>query len=168
MTRKPWFWPAFVVGILVLGVGVNVVLLVVANSDPSFAVEEDYYDKALRWDEKRARDAASAALGWSFDFAAVPDLDAADGAPVMQLTVAVRDADGAAVDGAAVRLETFHLARSAEVDRTRLEGRGDGLYRATLPLRRAGIWEFRFEVVAGDDTFTHREQREVGAPWPRS
>lgn len=168
MTRKPWFWPAFVVGILVLGVGVNVVLLVVANSDPSFAVEEDYYDKALRWDDRRAQEAANVALGWQFEFAAVPDLDASEGTPVMQLTVAVRDADGVTVDGAVVRLETFPLARSAEVGRVRLDGRGEGLYRTTLPLSRPGIWEFRFEVVAGDDTFTHREQREVPAPWPRS
>ena len=60
MMRKPWFWPAMIVGLLLLAVGANVGLMIVASSDPSFAVEEDYYDKAvptekeaeLLWGEK--------------------------------------------------------------------------------------------------------------------
>jgi len=166
MMRKPWFWPAFLGGLLALGVGVNVALLVVANSDPSFAVEEDYYGKAIRWDDKRAQDARNVALGWHLDFAAVPAVG--PDAPAMELTVAVRDRDGHALDHAVVHLETFALARSAQVDRADLAGAGDGLYRATLPLRRPGLWEFRFRVALGADTFTWREQREVGWPWPRS
>jgi nitrogen fixation protein FixH len=166
MIGKPWFWPAAIGFILALGVGANVVLLVVANSDPSFAVEEDYYQKGLDWDQKRAQDARNEALGWHIDLAAVAAVG--DATPALELTVALRDPDRAAVDDAAVTIEAFPLARSATVDRAAFRGVGDGLYRASLPFRRPGLWEFRIRVERGDDVFTWSEQRDVEGPWPRS
>ncbi len=166
MTGKPWFWPAAIGCILALGVGANVVLLVVANSDPSFAVEEDYYQKGLDWDEKRAQDARNDALGWRVDLAAVAA--PGDATPVLELTVALRDPGGVAVEDAGLTIEAFPLARSATVDRAAFRGVGDGLYRASLPFRRPGLWEFRIRIERGDDVFTWTDQRDVEGPWPRS
>ena len=164
--HRPWFWPAAIVAILALGVGANVVLLVVANSDPSFAVEEDYYRKGLDWDTKRAQDARNEKLGWRVDLAAVAAQG--DDAPVLELTLIVRDPDGGTVDDAEVTLEAFPLARSATVDRTAFRGVEDGLYRASLPFRRPGLWEFRIRVARGTDVFTRTLQRDVEGPWPLS
>jgi len=45
-------WPALVVGMLVLNMGICAVTIVAAvRTNP--AVVPDYYDKALRWDELR-------------------------------------------------------------------------------------------------------------------
>lgn len=164
--NKPWFWPAAIVAILTLGVGANVVLLVVANSDPSFAVEEDYYRKGLDWDLKRSQDARNDALGWTVDLAAVAAVG--DPSPALELTVAVRDPEGHAVDDADLTIEAFPLARSGTVDRAGFHGVGDGLYRASLPFRRPGLWEFRIRVERGADVFTWSMQRDVEGPWPRS
>jgi nitrogen fixation protein FixH len=166
MTGKPWFWPAAIGFILCLGVGANVVLLVVANSDPSFAVEEDYYQKGLDWDAKRAQDARNEALGWHLDLAAVAAVG--EETPSLELTVALRDPDRVAVDGAALTIEAFPLARSATVDRAAFRAVGGGLYRASLPFRRPGLWEFRIRVERGDDVFTWLTQKDVEGPWPRS
>ena len=44
-----------IVALLVGGAGANVGLMLVATSDASFAVEPDYYQKALAWDETMAQ-----------------------------------------------------------------------------------------------------------------
>ena len=53
--KRGWGWPVFLVGLLVAGVGVNLVLLVAATGDPSFAVERDYYRKGMEWDRTLAQ-----------------------------------------------------------------------------------------------------------------
>ena len=73
--RKGWLWPVLVVGLLLVSVTANLVILFVATNDPSFAVEKDYYTKAVNWDEKRAQDARNLALGWNVDLAAVPTME---------------------------------------------------------------------------------------------
>ena len=165
MMRQPWFWPAVIVGLLMLGVGANVGLLIVASSDPSFAVESDYYAKAVRWDEKRAQDAANDALNWNLTLSTETTVDA--GVPVVQVGVHLTDRDGAPVDGAEVSLETFHLARSADPLRATPEAAGPGWYVARVPMRRPGLWEFRFEITRGTEHFTERMQQEVRTAWSR-
>ena len=50
-------WPMCVGGILVVNfIGVGVVLYF-SMRDPSFAVEEAYYEKALAWDQEREQEA---------------------------------------------------------------------------------------------------------------
>lgn len=165
MTGKPWFWPAAIVGLLALGVGANVGLLIVANSDPSFAVEDDYYDKAVRWDEKRAQDAANLALGWQLDLSTETTVDA--GVPVVQVGVRLTDRDGVPVEGAVIALETFHLARSAQPLRAAPAEVGPGWYVALVPMRRPGLWEFRIDADRGGRHFTARIQQEVRTAWSR-
>lgn len=165
MMRKPWFWPAMIVGLLLLAVGANVGLMIVASSDPSFAVEDDYYDKAVRWDEKRAQDATNLALGWQLDLSTETTVDR--GVPAVQVGVRLRDRDGAPVEGATVSLETFHLARSAQSLGATPTEAGPGWYVTRMPMRRPGLWEFRIDVTRGDEHFTERVQQEVRTAWSR-
>lgn len=165
-SRAHWVWPAIVVGLLVLGAGANIGLLIVATHDPSFAVEPDYYEKAVHWDDKRAQDAVNLALGWRAEVEAEPVLDR--GRPAARVVVHLADREGRPVEGAAVTLETFHLARAADVLHGSLRAGAAGDYEVVLPLRRAGLWEFRLDVVRGDAHFTATETREVATPWPRS
>lgn len=151
-------WPFLLVGLLLFGVGVNVGLLLVARADPSFAVENDYYEKALAWDATARQTERDRELGWSvgLDAAASPR-----GPGWYDLALTVRDAAGAPVRGASVGIETFHHARAADVLRVGLEER-EGRYVATLPLRRRGLWELRVRVERGETVFTATLQEELG------
>src|SRR5262249_54469584 len=73
-----------------------------------------------------------------------------------EVTVMARidDQAGRAVEGARVRLETFHSARARRVLVATLGPAPGGGYRAALPLDRPGLWELRLRVERGDQVFT--------------
>lgn len=151
-------WPFLLVGLLLSGVGANVGLLLVARSDPSFAVEKDYYRKALAWDETARQEERDRELGWSVGVDAAAS---GRGPGWYDVVLTVRDDAGRPVRGAAVGIETFHHARAADVLRAELEER-DGRYVATLPLRRRGLWELRVRVERGATVYTATLQEELG------
>lgn len=158
MMKQGWHWMVLVGFLMAIVLVANLILIYFATSDPSFAVEEDYYQKALDWDERRAQQAANAALGWtvSFDVARARNPDG-----TVEVRTRLEDAAGMPVRDAAVRIEAFHNARAAHVLRARLEEDPNGGYVAKLPLRRPGLWEFRLEAQRGESRFTHRSLEEL-------
>ncbi len=159
-------WPAVIIGALTLHVVVSLATVWMATTNPSYAVEEDYYHKALHWDDRRAQDRVNTKLAWQVAAAVVPPASVG-GPATLELTLA--DHDGLPVDGAAVTVETFHNARADRILRATLTAAGDGRYTASIPMRRSGVWEFRITAVRGSDTFTHRETRYVSlTPEPRN
>jgi nitrogen fixation protein FixH len=161
MKDRAWLWPAGLVALLVAGVGANVAFMVVATRDPSFAVEPDYYRKALAWDATMAQEARNEALGWGVSVATTP----AGRRGHLRLHAAVADRGGASVGGATVTVEALHGARASQVVVATLAEEAPGRYATELPLRRAGLWELRFRVARGDDVFTRRLQQDLpGAP----
>lgn len=149
--RRGWYWPLIVLGLLALGVGANVVLLVKANADPSFAVEPDYYRKALDWEKTQAQARVNGELGWE----AAVDVAPKAGTPGRAVVRArLTDRLGAAVVGARVSLEAFHNSRSADRIEATLSDAGSGAYLADVPMRREGLWEFRVRAERGKDVFT--------------
>ncbi|MEJ2188201.1 MAG: FixH family protein [Acidobacteriota bacterium] len=148
--------------LIAAALGIHVVgsLLVVyfTTSNPSYAVEEGYYEKALAWDDKRAQDAVNTALGWRLEATAHPPATPGETAVLEAL---LYDADGLPLDGAAVSVEAFHNAHAHDILRAPLEPAGNGIYRARLPMRHNGRWELRFTVDRGAEHFTHRETRHL-------
>ena len=118
MMKQGWHWMVLVGFLMAIVLVANLILVYFATSDPSFAVEEDYYQKALDWDERRAQDAANAELGWtaSFDVARTRNNDG-----TVQVRTLLADRTGRPVRDAAVRIEAFHNARAAHVLRARLD-----------------------------------------------
>ena len=55
MATKGWYWPVVIVSLLVGGAAANIGFMIVANRDPTFAVEPDYYRKAVDWDRTMAQ-----------------------------------------------------------------------------------------------------------------
>lgn len=149
--KKLHLFPGIVFGLLGLNGAIVGVTLYLAHSDASFAVEPDYYQKALTWDETAAKLERSIALGWT---AAVEAGD--PGAPGRHVSVRLTDSAGAPIDGAAVSLVAFHNARAAEQIRCELPSAGTerpGVYTAQIPADRAGLWEFRITAARGGDEF---------------
>jgi nitrogen fixation protein FixH len=151
-------WPAFIAGALALQVVSSLITIYLATTNPSYAVEDDYYQKALRWDETRAQQRRNFALGWNLTFEVQGPAAPGDRAEV---SVSLLDAASEPIDGAIIELETFHNARADDILKTTFVGTGDGTYTSSLPMRRSGLWEFRFVVTRGSDTFTLTQIRHL-------
>lgn len=161
-TSRGRVWPMIVVGLLVTQVGLCAVAVYLANADGSFAVEPDYYEKALRWNEVADQARANERLGWRTETAIVR----AEPASEPELRVRLRNADDAALDGAAVEAEIFHHASSGTRFTLDLAPRGDGLYAAPVPEPRHGLWEVRLTVKRGPERFTRTDEVELAAVTP--
>ena len=157
--KKGAVWPYLIAGALALHVVVSLIVVFIATSDPSYAVEEDYYQKAIDWDLKRAQDRSNAALGWLFEFSVTPPEQPGD-QPLLE--VRLRDAAGNPLTGAAVSVEAFHNSLSADILRAGLAARDEpGVYRATMPMQHNGRWELRFTAVSNGHRLTHTETRHL-------
>ena len=158
MTARPApnvLWPALIIGALALHVVASLVTVWIATSNPSYAVEEDYYRKSLAWDATRAQERRNAQLGWRLAAEVIPSAEAGvDPA----LTVRLTTADGSPLDGAEVTLEAFHNARADDILRAHLAGTGIGAYSSPVPMRRSGLWELRFAVERAGERFTHTDK----------
>jgi nitrogen fixation protein FixH len=158
VTGARW-WPAALAGVLAVTVLGNIAVYWIANDDPSFAVEPNYYQRAVDWDSTMAQRARSAALGWVADARLAPP---ANGQAA--LLVHLRTRDGAALDSADVRAEASFNARGADLFEVRLTPLGAGLYSGTLPSARAGLWRVDLSAVHGADRFLERITLDNGEP----
>lgn len=146
--RGGWIWPAIVIGLLSMQVGICGVSVYLATSDSSFAIEPDYYRKAVHWDQTRAAQRAGAALGWRMRLTVEPRCDEF-GRRLVDLSLV--DSGGAALEGARVEAIAFHHARANARQRIELAPQDGGRFSALAPLRRAGLWEFRVRAQRGAD-----------------
>ena len=157
-SRRGILWPVAVAAILLLTVSANVAVYALANDDPSFAVEPDYYRRALRWDDEMAQARANAALGWRLAPALGPM-----GETGAALVARLADSAGAALEGATVKVRGAHTGRASDVLSATLAASPDapGAYAAVLPVRRAGQWELRFDVRWRGQHFTATRRVEA-------
>lgn len=156
-------WPIAVGVILGTCVAANIWIIHIANSDPSFAIEENYYQRAVHWDDEMAQQRRNQELGWRL----LPSLSGigrdSGGA---ELRVALRDAAVSPITGAAITVRAVHLARANQpLEATLLADAGGG-YTAQLPIRRPGLWELRFEVRRGGERFTATERLDARLAQP--
>jgi hypothetical protein len=150
-------WPALIVGALAIHVVASLVTVFIATSDPSYAVEEDYYQKALAWDDRRAQDRHNRELGWQLDVEVAPAAAGSDPTLVVRLA----DGNGQPVAGARVAVAALHNARADQILRAEPIAMGAGSYACPLAMRRSGVWELRFAVDRGGDRFTHTVRRHL-------
>lgn len=152
-------WPLALVGLLVAGAGANIAFMVIATGDPTFAVEPDYYKKAVNWDRTMAQQARNASLGWTVS----ARVERGDGR-VARLVTRVTDAAGVPISGAEVSADAFPSARAGHVVPLALAPVGLGEYAAPLPIERPGLWEIRLRVVRAGDAFTRTIGVDVPGP----
>jgi len=132
-------------GLLCTNFTVVGVTLYLAHSDPTFAVEPDYYGKAIRWEQDEAARERARVLGWSLEIDAAGAMSATG---MRTLTMRLRDAEGEAVSGGRVEVECFsHLDASHRFSGVCAE-RGPGIYQVDVPLLGEGLHEVRATVRA--------------------
>lgn len=144
------YWPWIIFLFLAGGVAANISMLIIAINDPSFAIEENYYQKAVEWDKKMAQDRLNKRLGWSLAFVATPTASKRQKSP---LCVRLQDKAGKALTDAQIDVVAFHNARAMKRHRTTLK-QDKQVACAILPMHRGGLWEFRFVAKRGSDRFT--------------
>lgn len=148
--RERIVWP----GIIFMFLGISFTLMSItfylAISDESFGVEEDYYAKAVVWDETASQKAASDALGWNAEVTLAPTLDLSGKRAVM---VVLTDNEGEAVEATPSPVFAFHHARRNETQNFDLARIARGRYSAGAPLERDGLWQLRLRFERGHDVF---------------
>lgn len=156
--KRHLLWPLMIVALLAGHVLAVLVMVYVATRDRSFAVEPDYYQKALHWDDIAAQQRENARLGWTVAIAV-----GSSTSPLGQRTVSCRLSDraGKPLEGAIIDVIAFAHVRADERLAGVMESQGSGVYETTLRLRRKGLWEFRLVVRRGSEMLTYSEQRPV-------
>jgi nitrogen fixation protein FixH len=157
--KKGLGWPIGISALLAVFVVANLFVMYLANDDPAFAIEPDYYRKAVAFDSSMATARRSATLGWSASTA----IERAD--TRTSVTVMLADADRQPVAGASVTIDARFNARANEVLDVVLRERSPGQYSAPLDVRHAGQWEVRVDAVRGPDHFVTSTRAD--APPPR-
>lgn len=147
--KRAMMWPLGISALLTLTVGANIALYVVARDDPSFAIEPNYYAKAVAWDSTVAQGRRNAALGWRL----TPALGAYTAGEGALLSVTLTDSSGARIADAVVNVSALYTARAARVLASTMVADEHG-YRTRLAVQHVGQWELRFDVSRGTDRFT--------------
>lgn len=143
-------WPIGVALILSATVAANIVVMQIANDDPSFAVEPDYYRKAVNFDSTMAQERANLSLGWGIQ----TQIDSIGDGTHTRLTVQLRDASSSPLPGAHVAVMARHNARANDTLTAVLTEEAPGTYAARLPIARAGEWEVRVDATHGSQRFS--------------
>ncbi len=167
MERRGRMWPWMVVGLLLLMVVMMGVLFYSAVGDPSHVVVENYYDKAIHWDEVQAQAELDRQLGWhvELEFRAVPPELAADpgtGKPNTLVVVQLVDSLNRPLDSLSIHLKAFFSARAGRVFEADLQPVAGG-YGAAFRLGPPGVWEFQLEARRDTMHYTWLGTRELGS-----
>lgn len=155
---RGWQWPVFVVALLLINIVIASFAIYYASTDKTFAVEPDYYRKAMNWDSYAAMRDASVKLGWRLTPRVEP---APDASRKPRFVLEVKDQMGKPVSDVQFRGLAFHHARAADRLDLALANSGNGVYECEAALNRPGLWEVRLIASRGRDIFESVEQVEV-------
>lgn len=148
LSRFPNRWALFPVGLLGLLVAVQAALFSLARTDPSFAVESEYYQKAVSWDQELNQRAVNTQLGWqtSARLALNP--------PSANLRVTLTESDSSPVVGATAKVIAFPNARASQIQQVSLREAEPGVYVGPIQVVHAGEWEIRVSAQRSGKTYT--------------
>ncbi|HEX2873403.1 MAG TPA: FixH family protein [Polyangiaceae bacterium] len=151
-----WAWvPALLLGSMLAGLGT---LAYIAIDDPHFALEPDYYAKAVKWDQAQARAAESAASGIRLE---VLQPLASDAFGQAELRLRVVDHEQKPLTGARVQVEAFPNAYAANVQHATLQEVTPGVYSCKLARASAGLWELRISIEEGSRHFSQALRQDI-------
>ena len=149
-------WPTAIVAVLVVQMAFGVWMARVARDDPNFAIEPDYYARAVNWDATMAQSRRDKALGWT----AEARLKRANGGTAT-LSVRLTDSTGVAITNTdSVTVEVLAVAHASQIDRLTLVRR-DTSYQATVPMATAGLWDVHVRAYRGATLFTAKLRTEL-------
>ncbi len=153
-------WLGFILMFFLIQAVIWTVAISATANDPSLAVVADYDEKALKWDEEKARRTASAQLGWHSEIVVDSESDIYG---FRNVRIKLQDANLVPIENATVELTAFHRARAAEPQRIKISGQGNGIYSGFVQVRKNGMWQFDGCAKRRDDTFLINERQSIMA-----
>lgn len=148
-------WPAAIVAVLLAQVVFGAWMSHVASDDPHFAVEPNYYARAVNWDSTMAQARVDQATGWR----ATATLTRAAGSPAI-LHIALVDSVGAAAVADTVTAELRAIAHSNDVTRLTLTRDSTG-YSASVADAGHGLWDVQLRAIHRRALFTAKLRTEL-------
>lgn len=150
--RQKLVWPGMLFIMVGTLIAVDATMVIVATSDPSFAVSEHYGEDGESWAERHARDQVGASLGW--DCSTLVRSARSGGA---SFEVTLSDAESQPLDAAVIDVRAYHNARASEVVSFALQpdAARPGVYVVQAPLQREGEWTFLLTMTTQGSTWTH-------------
>jgi nitrogen fixation protein FixH len=152
-------WPIGVATILALTVAANIWVAFIANDDPSFSIENDYYRKAVGWDSTMAQMRENARLAWRVE----PKFDEFTANGGATLRVRLSDSGGMPIPGATVRVAALYNARAGQILEGTMSADTPATYALHLPVAHPGEWEVRFDIHRGSERYTSTVRLEAVA-----
>ena len=152
-------WPIGMATILALTVGANIWVAVIANDDPSFAIEPDYYRKAIGWDSTMVQMRENARLRWHIQ----PVLDPFTPSGGAKLRLRLSDDSGTPIRDATIRVAALFNARAGRILEGTMRADTPTTYALQLPVGTRGEWELRFDIQRGRERFTTTTRLEAVA-----
>jgi nitrogen fixation protein FixH len=146
-------WPWLIAGLFTFNVATGAAVIYFSRSDPSFAVEPDYYERALAWDQE----AAALQRGRTIERAI--EADARSGEVRVRLT----EPDGSPFTEARVVATVFHHARMVEAQTVELDEPATGTFAGAARLDRPGRWEVRLSMERDGRTYLTSDTIVVAA-----
>lgn len=148
-------WPMFIIALLLMGMVATMYTVVIANRTPPQVVE-NYYEKALAWDEQQAQTAASEALGWTLNLS----VEGQTAGP-RAIAVSLRDASGALLTDLTGTIRAHRPDQIGAQAEQPLTVRADGTYEVQMTLPKTGLWDFEVIAERHDERFTQTVRREI-------
>lgn len=148
-------WPALIVVLLLMSVGVSIAAVIAANSDGGAKPVDEYYAKAADYDRLAVAQRTSDALGWTLGAASAPGPLAG----LREAVLVVRDRAGKPVDGLAGTLSVNRADENENKDETvplahvPVAAAGAGRYTTSFPFDGAGVYVFALDAARGQERF---------------
>lgn len=150
--KKETRWPIIIATAMVLHVVAWLAVAYLAVSDSSFAVEENYYEKALAWNEHQKQQLINRELNWHVEAQIELKRDG-----LAKLRLRLQSPKKEPITGAQVAITAFPIARSNQRIQATATESSDGWYEADLTTHRPGRWEVRMIARRHEVTYTHTD-----------
>ncbi len=153
-------WPLSVIGLLVLGVGWTMSVMFASRSDGGVQVVENYYEKAIDWDNTQKLMQQSEALGWQVELS-VQRASAA--VPEGGLRVIFKDSAGQEIDGLTASVKATRPQTTRVIREMNLQSVVDmpGEYFQTFPEIQPGLWDFEISAHKDSLKFVRMVRKEL-------
>lgn len=143
-----------------MSVGWSMWVVFASRSDGGAQVVENYYQKALNWDERNQLLNASDALGWAVTLQFEP-ASGSDGQAV--LVARFEDSEGRPVRNLRGGIKAFRPQTTAVIAEMPLVDIPEqpGVYRQAFAQPARGLWDFEVDVTQGDVRYLKVFRKEL-------
>jgi nitrogen fixation protein FixH len=145
-----WRWPVIIVGLLTAHVLFMTWAAMKATGDNNGAVIPDYYAKSMKWDEQKAAQGASDALGWKVELKIG---SARDALHQREAAITLTDSFAELVDAETIELTYYHQSRPLETQTITIPAGKGRLFTAPLRVPHSGFYNFTVRANVGEDHY---------------